>query len=197
MTQREQILELKAMRDEKELSVQSICKLIEKSGEHLSKSCVSKIFQDGSESHSFRPDSIKIIKDALSNDQSVMDERIKSIKEQYEKEIENLNGIIGSLRERVSYEKAKAEEKVEKEQKQAEKEREQFNLRIQQLNEHINFLSEQINVKDGRMDQKDKRYDRLFERYDSLFDRFDKKEAEFDKLTDQFLNRCESCKMKK
>jgi predicted phage tail protein len=190
LTQKEQILELKVMREEKELTIHNICELIEKSGKQLSKSCVAKIFQDGSENHSFRQDSIKIIKDAISDETSVANERIKTIREQHQKEIEYLKNSIADLENKIEHEKRKADERVERERKHAESEREQFNLRIQQLNDHIKFLAGQINIKDGRMDQKDKRYDRLFER-------FDKKEEGFDKLIEQFLNRCENCSIKK
>lgn len=180
MDQKEQILELKSMRAAKELTIHNICDLIERQGKQLSKSCVAKIFQDGSENQSFRQESIKIIKDAISDETSVANERIKTIKEQHQKEIEDLHKVISELESKIEHEKRKGQEKADRERQLAERDREQFNLRIQQLNDHIEFLAGQIDIKDGRMDQKDKRYDKLFERFEKLFD--------------HMLTKCSGCK---
>lgn len=48
------ILKLKEVRDEKQLSYGDILELMEKNGDYLSKSTISRVFQDGSEEQSFR-----------------------------------------------------------------------------------------------------------------------------------------------
>lgn len=179
MEQKERIIKLKAIKAEKELSVANIHDMIQRRGQHLSKTSISRLFQEGSEDHSFRSETVKLIETVMADDYAIEREKLKSREEQHRMEIEHYKQQITELEAKLVREKQRGEEKIEKE-------REQFNNRIEQLNTHINFLSEQIKIKDTRMDEKDKRFDKLFER-------FDKKEENFDKMIEQLLNRCSNC----
>ena len=174
------ILQLKEIKNEKQFSIQTIYCMIEKNGDHLSKSSIARVFKDGSENESFRyNDTIRPIAKALLDIETIEDddtadirtmkmllkykiEKIKSLEDQLNKAVVQYKEQIIKLEEQLKEEKKKYQDKMEKE-------------RIQ-FNQRIDFMMHQIDLKDKRMDHKDQRFDKLF---------------------DQFLNRCENCSMKK
>ena len=178
--QKEIILQLKAIKEEKQFSIQTIYCMIEKNGDMLSKSSIARVFKEGSENENFRyNETIRPIAKALLDIETIEDddtadirtmkmllkykmEKIKSLEIQLSNAATQYKEHISKIEEQLREEKAKYHNKLEKERTQ--------------YNQRIDFLMHQINLKDKRMDQKDERFDKLF---------------------DQFLNRCENCNMKK
>lgn len=142
---RDLIMKLKEVREEKGLSYGDILDIMEKNGDYLAKSTISRVFADGSEEMSFRyEETIRPIAKALLDIENIEDDDdmdIRAMKsllkfkiqriEELEKQIEHLEVALGK-------EKLKSHEKMEKE-------RERFNR-------SIDFLKEQISYKDKRMD---------------------------------------------
>ena len=153
--QRDIILRLKSIRDEKGLSQQNIIDLA-----GYSKSTISRLFQDGSENGSFRMDTLKSDEKSLTDEKSVQLEKIKSLEEKHEKEMSELKDVISNLRLRL-----------DQNEKEIQSIMGQMSQIITELNSQINFKSEQIKIKDARMDQKDKRYDALFAEFIKLTNR--------------------------
>ena len=158
------ILKLKEVRDQKGLSYTDILSLMEKNGDYLSKSTISRVFGDGSEDLSFRyEETIRPIANALLDIETIedtddMDVRaMKSLLKYKIQVIEDKEKHIEELELALNKEKLKHHEKLDAE-------REQYSKRIA-------FLMEQINLKDKRMDQlleavftKDKQHAELLER---------------------------------
>lgn len=161
---REIILKLKEIRDEKKYSFSDILDLMEKNGDYLSKSTLSRVFAEGSEDVSFKyEETIRPIAKALLDMETIedtddMDVRaMKSLLKYKIERIEELEGVVKELTAAVDREKVKYHEKLD-----AERERH---------NRSIEFLKEQISLKDKRMDQlleaifkKDKQHAELLER---------------------------------
>ena len=165
--QRELILKLKSVAKDRGLTIKDIMELTQ-----FSKSTISRVFQEGSENESFRPDTLKVIEKSIMDDNAIQIERIKAIEKRHEKEVTELKLEIQELNARLS-----------QNEKEVLSMMGQMNRIIDDLNTQISFKSKQIDIKDKRMDQKDARYDRLFD--------------EFVKLTEQMFNKCENCHMKK
>lgn len=139
------IMKLKEVREEKGLSYNDIMDLMEKNGDYLAKSTLSRVFADGSEEMSFRyEETIRPIAKALLDIETIedtdnMDVRaMKSLLKYKIERIEELEKQIEHLQTALDKEKIKHHEKLEEE-------RERFNR-------SIDFLKEQINYKDKRMD---------------------------------------------
>lgn len=136
---KEIILKLKEVRLEKNLSFGNIIELMERNGDYLSKSTISRVFADGSENNSFRYDeTIRPIAKALldiENEEEDDDIDIQAMKALLKYKIER----IEELEKKLADEKLKYHEKIDKE-------REQYSKRI-------DFLLNQIALKDKRMDQ--------------------------------------------
>ena len=139
------ILKLKEVREEKGLSYNEILELMEKNGDFLSKSTISRVFADGSEEMSFRyEETIRPIANALLDIETIeetddMDIRaMKSLLKYKLQVIEDLEQKVLQLESSLDKEKVKYHEKLDKE-------RERFNR-------SIDFLKEQISLKDKRMD---------------------------------------------
>lgn len=174
--QRDIILQLKAVKEEKKLSIQKILDLIESNGDSLSKTTVARVFSEGSENINFRySDTIRPIAKALLDIENIEDddtldirtmktllkfkaEKIATLEDQHTKAVSQYKEHISKLESQLAAEQHKYHEKLEKE-------RNQYSKRIE-------FLMKQIDLKDKRMDQKDCRFDKLF---------------------DQFLSRCQNC----
>ena len=142
---KELILQLKEVREEKGLSYNDILALMERNGDYLSKSTISRVFSDGSEEMSFRyEETIRPIANALLDIENIedsdnMDVRaMKSLLKYKIERIEELEHQIDQLELSLAEEKIKYHEKLDKE-------REQFQR-------SIDFLREQISLKDKRMD---------------------------------------------
>ena len=155
------IIRLKEVREEKGLSYSDILDLMEKNGDYLAKSTLSRVFSEGSEDLSFRYDeTLRPIAKALldietiEDDDSIDTQAMKTMLKYKIQRIEELERQIELLRTQLDKEKLKYHEKLDKE-------REQFQR-------SIDFLKEQVSYKDQRMDlllsavqDKDKRYDEL------------------------------------
>lgn len=140
------ILKLKEVREEKGLSYNDILELMEKNGEYLSKSTLSRVFAEGSEEIKFRyEDTIRPIANALLDIETIeetdgMDIRaMKSLLKYKIERIEELERQVEHLEAALNKEKLKYHEKLDKEREQSRR--------------SIEFLKEQISLKDKRMDQ--------------------------------------------
>lgn len=158
------IIKLKEVRDERGLSYNDILSLMEKNGNYLSKSTISRVFGEGSEDLSFRyEETIRPIANALLDIETIEDsdnmdvQAMKSLLRYKIRVIEDNEKRIAELETALANEKVKRHEKMDAE-------REQYSKRIA-------FLMEQISLKDKRMDQlleavfmKDKQHAELLER---------------------------------
>ena len=158
------IMKLKEVRKEKDLSYSNILDLMEKTGDFLSKSTISRVFQDGSENLSFRyEETIRPIAKALLDIETIEDnddvdvQAMKSLLQYKIKRIEELEQQIEQLESSFNKEKVKMLEKME--------------LERSQWSKSIDFLKEQISYKDKRIDllleavqTKDSRYDEVLEK---------------------------------
>ena len=118
---------------------------MEKNGDYLAKSTLSRVFAEGSEEQSFRyEETIRPIANALLDIENIEDtddmdiQAMKSLLKYKIRVIEDLEKRISELESALDKEKIKSHEKIEQE-------RERFNR-------SIDFLKEQINYKDQRMD---------------------------------------------
>lgn len=139
------IMKLKAVRDEKGLSYGDILNLMEKNGDYLAKSTISRVFADGSEEMSFRyEETIRPIANALLDIETIEDDdnmdtrAMKSLLKYKIERIEELEKQIEGLETALDKEKIRAYEELEDKQAQWAK--------------TIEFLKEQISLKDKRMD---------------------------------------------
>lgn len=161
---REIILKLKQVKDEKGLSYGDILDLMEKNDDFVSKSTLSRVFQDGSEdSNSFRyEETIRPIAKALldietiEQDDTLDVQAMKSLLQYKIQRIEELEQQIEQMDAAFNKERLTMHEKMEQERAT--------------WGRSIEFLKEQISFKDQRMDillkavqDKDKRYDTLLE----------------------------------
>ena len=135
------IIKLKQVREQKGLSYGDILNLLEKNGDFLSKSTLSRIFQEGSENLSFRyEETIRPIAKALLDIETIeaddnLDVQVMKTLLQYKiQRIEELEWQIEHLEALYNKEKAQIYEKMEAERKI--------------WNKSIEFLKEQISIKD-------------------------------------------------
>ena len=149
---RDIILRLKQVRDEKELSYNDILDLMEKNGDFLAKSTISRVFSDGSEDLSFRyEETIRPIAKALLDIESIeetddMDtQAMKALLMYKMKVIEDLEREVQELKFQLDKERIEALERLDKERAMFDKER-------AALNERNDILREQVDKKDNRMD---------------------------------------------
>lgn len=158
------ILKLKEVREEKGLSYGDILDLMEKNGDFLSKSTISRVFSDGSEDLSFRyEETVRPIAKALLDMETIEEDdtmdvqAMKSLLKYKIKRIEELEQQIEHLNSLIDKQKIQFHEKIDEE-------RERFN-------KSIDFLKEQVAYKDKRMDlllesvtAKDRRIEELLTR---------------------------------
>ena len=161
------ILKLKEVRKEKDLSYSKILDLMEQNGDFVSKSTISRVFQDGSEDLSFRyEETIRPIAKALldietiEEDDNVDVQAMKSLLQYKIQRIEELEQQIERMESDFDKEKIKMLEKMEHER--------------QQWSRSIEFLKEQISYKDKRIDL--------------LLDAVQGKDAKFDELLKQIMS---------
>lgn len=144
---RDIIIKLKEVREEKGLSYNDILSLMEKNGDYLSKSTISRVFAEGSEDEtSFRyEETIRPIANALldietiEEDDNVDVQAMKSLLKYKNQRIEDLEREIEKLELSLAEEKVKHHERLDKEREQHQK--------------SVEFLKDQISLKDKRMDQ--------------------------------------------
>lgn len=139
------ILKLKEVRTEKGLSYSDILDLMEKNGDFLSKSTISRVFAEGSENLSFRyEETIRPIAKALLDIENIGDDddmdikAMKSLLKYKMQRIEDLEHQIEQLQSDLKSEKIKYHERMDTEREQWSK--------------SIDFLKNQISLKDKRMD---------------------------------------------
>ena len=142
---RDIIIKLKEVRDEKGLSYTDILNLMEKNGDFLARSTLSRIFSDGSEDLSFKyEETIRPIANALLDIETIEDndtmdtQAMKSLLKYKIQRIEELEKQVKALETALDKEKIKSHEKLEKERELA--------------NRRIDFLKGQVSLKDKRMD---------------------------------------------
>lgn len=143
---RDIILKLKEVREEKKLSYGDILDTMEKNGDFLSKSTLSRLFAEGSEDVSFKyEETIRPVAKALLDMETIEDtddmdtKALKSLIKYKMQVIEDLERQIVELKSQLDDEKLKRHEKMDKE-------REQFHR-------SLDFLKDQISLKDHRIDQ--------------------------------------------
>lgn len=143
---REIILKLKEVREEKGLSYGDILEIMEKQGDFVSKSTLSRLFAEGSEDCSFKyEETIRPIAKALLDIETIEDtddmdvQAMKSLLKYKIQLIEDLEQKVEALDSALAKEKLKYHEKLDKERENFQK--------------SLNFCREQINLKDKRIDQ--------------------------------------------
>ena len=139
------IIKLKEVREEKNLSFGDILSLMEKNGDFLSKSTLSRVFAEGSEESNFKyEETIRPIAKAILDIETIeetdnMDiQAMKSLLKYKMQRIEDLEKKVSELEMALDKEKIKSHEKLDKERAQ--------------WNRSIEFLKEQVALKDKRMD---------------------------------------------
>lgn len=142
---RDLIIKLKAVKEEKGLSLNKIVDLIEENGDFISRSSIQRVFADGSEDCSFRyEETIRPIAKALLDIENIEDNdsldtaTLKALLKYKIQRIEDLESQLEHLQAALDNEKLKRHEKID--DIRAEYERK------------IDFLKEQITLKDKRMD---------------------------------------------
>ena len=140
------ITKLKEVREEKKLSFQDIMDLMEKNGDYIAKSTLSRVFSDGSEELHFKyEETIRPIANALLDIDRIEDDDVldviamKTLLQYKDRRIKELEKQIQELETQLAKEKNKYHEKLEKERDQHQR--------------SIDFLKNQIDLKDKRMDQ--------------------------------------------
>jgi transcriptional regulator with XRE-family HTH domain len=156
---RDIIVKLKEVREQKGLSYSDILDLMEKNGDYLAKSTLSRVFADGSEELSFKyEETIRPIANALLDIENIEDDddmdkkAMKALLKYKSDRIEELERQIEQLQIAHDAETIKLHEKMDKERESWAR--------------SIDFLKNQIDLKDQRMDlllkavqDKDSRYD--------------------------------------
>lgn len=160
---RDLILQLKEVKEERKLSLDTIEQMTDDNGEHVSKSTLSRLFADGSEEIAFRYEAtIKPVVNALLDIDTIEDydstdvKTMKTVLKFKMERIEELEQKVQELEIAIDKQKIKANEKLEKE-------REAFSKSIE-------FLKDQVALKDKRMDfllnavqEKDALHNRMLE----------------------------------
>ncbi len=142
---RDLIIKLKAVKEEKGLSINKIADLIEENGDFISRSSIQRVFADGSEDCSFRyEETIRPIAKALLDIENIEDNdsldtaTLKALLKYKIQRIEDLENQLEHLQAALDNEKLKRHEKIDDIRTEYEKK--------------IDFLKEQITLKDKRMD---------------------------------------------
>ena len=154
---RDIIIELKAVRDEKDLSYTGIRRKLEEKGLYpISKSTIARVFSDGSEDLHFDYErTIRPIANALLDMETIEEtddidtKGMKSIIKYKGDRIKELTEQVKELKTALDKEKIKYHEKLDREREQHQK--------------SIDFLKHQIELKD-------KRIDCLMEKENKIFD---------------------------
>ena len=140
------IIKLKEVRNEKNLSFDTIIAYMEQNGDYISKSTLSRVFAEGSEENSFRyEETIRPIAKALLDIENFEDsddidtKAMKSLLKYKIQRIEELERQVLELEAKLDKEKIKNHEKMDEARAQWQR--------------SIEFLKEQISLKDKRMDQ--------------------------------------------
>ena len=157
---KEIILKLKEVRKEKNLSYSDILDLMEKNDDYLSKSTISRVFQDGSEELSFRyEETIRPIAKALLDIETIEDtddldvQAMKSLLQYKIQRIEELEQQIEQLECSFNKERLKFHEKMEQEREQWSKSIEFLKNQVSLKDKRIDVLLEAVQAKDSRFEE--------------------------------------------
>lgn len=139
MTNTKEIIEqLKEVKVQKKLSVETIMHMIENNGSYVSKTTLSRLFSSNSDEMGFRyEETIKPVANVLLGIDHVEENEVADVKAM-KYIIQNKAKKIAELEKELAEEKEKHQKKIEKEREQSRK--------------SIDFLKDQINLKDKRMD---------------------------------------------
>lgn len=144
---------LRQVKEEKHLSLSNILDLIEQNGEYVSKTSLSRIFSEDSETQSFKPETIlpiaKVLLDVetLEETDTLDEQALKTLSQFKGQRISELEQQIEHLQMELATEKLRHHEKRDKERAEAQRK--------------ADFLIRQIEYKDTRID---KLMDALFEK---------------------------------
>ena len=154
------ILKLKEVRKEKDLSYSNILDLMEQNGDFVSKSTISRVFQDGSEDLSFRyEETIRPIAKALLDIETIEDDddvdvqAMKSLLQYKIQRIEELEHQIEQLESQIDKEKIKYHEKMEQERAAWSRSIEFLKEQVSLKDKRIDVLLEAVQVKDARFEE--------------------------------------------
>ena len=157
---REIILKLKDVRNERGYSYGDILELMEQNGDFLSKSTISRVFQDGSEDLSFRyEETIRPIAKALLDIENIeesdnLDVRaMKSLLQYKINRIEELEQQIEQLEASFDKERLKYHEKLEQERTRSNKSIEFLKTQVSLKDKRIDVLLEAVQTKDSRFEE--------------------------------------------
>ena len=157
---KEIILKLKDVRHEKGYSYGDILDLMEQNGDFLSKSTISRVFQDGSEDLSFRyEETIRPIAKALLDIETIEEgdnldvQAMKSLLQYKIQRIEELEQQIEQLEASFDKERLKYHEKMEQERAQWSKSIEFLKNQVSLKDKRIDVLLEAVQVKDSRFEE--------------------------------------------
>ena len=165
------VSKLKAVKTEKNLSLSNILDMLDQNGYFVSKTTLSRVFAEDSETEMFKPDTLLPIARVLLDtenleDTDTTDEKAMKLLLQYKsKRIEELEQQLEQLKASLDHEKVRYHEKLD-----AEREKHQRS---------IDFLKGQIELKDRR--------------YDGLLAAVKEKDERYEKLLDIILS-CQKCK---
>lgn len=135
---RDIIIKLKAVRLEKDLSYNDILALMEKNGDYLSRSTLSRLFREGSEDDTFDyENTIRPIAEAILD--------IDTIEETDDMDIQAMKTLLRYKRKRIEELEAMLEKEKLDGYRKVEEEREHSRKSIE-------FLKEQVAYKDKRID---------------------------------------------
>ena len=157
---RELIIQLKAVKEERNLSLNDILNIIEQNGDILSKTSLSRLFQEGSEELSFKEETllpvaraildISNIEETDNTDEAAM----KTLLQFKGARIRELEHQVEQLQAQLDHEKVHSNEKFDEEREKHQR--------------SIDFLKSQIELKDRRYDgllaavkEKDARYEEV------------------------------------
>ena len=158
------IVQLKAVKEEKKLSLGDIYSMVEDNGDFCSKTSLSRLFSEGSEEQSFKEETLIPVARALLDVENLEEtddldtQAMKTLLQYKSQRIKELEKQVADLEMALDREKLKYHEKLD-----IERER---NARS------IEFLKMQVNKKDDRIDkllqavyEKDKLYNELLNKY--------------------------------
>lgn len=157
---KEIILKLKDVRNEKDLSYGDILELMERNGDYLSKSTISRVFQDGSEDLSFRyEETIRPIAKALLDIETIEDSdnldvrAMKTLLQYKISRIEELEQEIEQINASFNKERLKYHEKMEQEREQWSRSIEFLKNQVSLKDKRIDVLLEAVQVKDSKFEE--------------------------------------------
>lgn len=200
-SQRQLIIKLNEVKDEKGLTIDKIMALIEKNGDFVSRTTVARVFQNGAESKNFRyDDTLRPIAKALLDMETIEDDdeldvkALKALMKYKGQRIEELERKIAKLEEEIETIKENAQAELEKQKAKMEaavaneknKVHDKLDKQREEMQKTIDILSEQMAFKDKRMDQ-------LMASNDLKDQRFHEKDREYMELVHHCMN-CAGCK---